>query len=175
MQTKNSLRIGINKLTLSSSQVTLQKSTKYKLNLLFYMCFYISIVGVFSTLLVLINQPLFHWPKDFIGWLCLVVIGIAPFYFFGKVFSLYYNELRPYQISKNETFVTLNGKIFASLSETSLLVIKRVGWQGLGVCYVIKLKTKWKKHTLSFGNSKDEATEVASLISNHFGLHIERM
>ncbi|RYZ22785.1 MAG: hypothetical protein EOO10_21460, partial [Chitinophagaceae bacterium] len=171
MQTKNLIRIGINLLTLSSTNVTLEKASKYRVNLLFKLSMYLTILGVLITLLVLINIPLFHWPKNFLGWLCLVALGVAPIYFLVRIFLLYYNELRPYQISQTDALMFVNGKKFAPQSQTYLAVKKKVGWQGLSVNYAIQLKSKAKSLTLSGGNTADvEAIEVASLISNQFGL-----
>jgi hypothetical protein len=175
IQSKNLIRIGINLLTLRSNNVTLQKASKYKVNLLFYLCFYLAIIGILSTLLIIINQPLFRWPKDFVGWLCLVVLGIAPIYFLLKTFRMYYNELRSYQLSQTDAFMIVNGKQFAPQSQTYLVVKKRVGWQGLSVNYAIQLKSKSKSLTLSGGNTAEaESMEVASLISNQFGLPVKK-
>jgi len=76
-------------------------------------------------------------------------------------------------MSQNNSEVFLNGKSFAPQSQTNLFIKKRVGWQGLGVSYEIQLKGRKKKQVLSFGNTLDEAKDVASLIGDQLSLPIK--
>jgi hypothetical protein len=172
VDTQNSFHIGKNILTLNSSHVLLQKTPRNKFMLFSLDIFMLVLIGAVATFIIRTSQPL-HWPKDIVGWLCLAALIIAACYFLFNIFRSTFNECKPYIISHDNSQVFLNGKTFAPRPQTSLLIKKRVGWQGLGVSYEIQLKSPKKKYVLSFGNTLEEAKEVASIISDQLGFTIK--
>lgn len=134
--------------------------------------FMLALIVTVAAFIIRTNQPL-HRPNDFIGWLCLAALIIAPAFYLFNSFRSTFKECSPYLISQDNSQVFLNGKIFASRPQTNLFIKKRVGWQGLGVSYEIQLKSLKKKRVLSFGNTFEEAKEVASIISDQFGFAVK--
>ena len=172
METLDSYHIGKNLLTLGSSDVFLQKTTKSKAWLIFWDGFMLLLIATAATIIIKTNRPL-RLPTDFVGWLCLGALVIAPIYYLVNLFHSTYNECKPYRIAQNGSDIVLNGKNYAPQSQANLVVKKKVGWQGLGVAYEVQLRGKRKKKVLSFGNTLEEATNVASHIGSRFGLPIK--
>jgi hypothetical protein len=172
IETQNLFHIGKNILTLSASGVLLQKTRRNKFMLFSLDVFMLALIGTVATLIIRTSRPL-HWPKDFIGWLCLVALIIAPAFYLFNSFRSTFNECKPYLVSQDNSQVFLNGKIFAPQPQTNLFIKKKVGWQGVGVSYEIQLKSLKKKRVLSFGNTVEEAKEVASIISHQLGFAVK--
>lgn len=141
MDTQNSFRIGKNLLTLTSTSVLLQKTTRNKFMLIFLDFFIFAVLVTVVTIIVKTNQS-FYQP-DFVGWLCLGALVIVPMYFLSTMFRSTFNECKNYSISQNDGKVVLNGRHF-ELHQTNLVVKKRVGWQGLGLSYEIQSKSQQK-------------------------------
>jgi hypothetical protein len=173
METFCSYHIGKNLLTLGSSDVFLQKTAKSKAWLIFWDCFMVVLIATVATIIIKTNQPL-RLPKDLVGWLCLAALVIAPIFYLVNMFHSTYNECKPYRIAQNDSDIILNGKNYAPQSQANLVVKKKVGWQGLGVAYEVQLRSKRKKRVLSFGNTLEEATHVASHIGHRLGLPVKR-
>ncbi len=165
-------QIGKNILSVSANAITLQKTRRSKVILIFWTSILLLTIFVTIFFITKANQPL-RWPPTFEGKLLLLAM------FFGIVFLIAWtlrstnNEFKDYMIARNEDEILVNGKPFANRMRTEVVIKKKVGQDGIGVSYEIQLKHDKKKMILSFGNRLNQAKEVALLFNRHFGLPIK--
>jgi hypothetical protein len=164
-------QIGKNILLIDKGNVVLRKTTRSKTVLAFWTFLQLALIFAGIFLIAKSNQPL-HWPATLEGRLLL------PFVVGGIVFLIYWtlrstlNEWKDYVITQNKDEIIVNGRSFAELLQTEIIVKEKVGQDGIGVAYEVRLKHNRKKLILSFGNRLNEAKEVASLIGSNFGLEV---